>query len=220
MRSQRIRRCRRRSADAAARQQRASLSLVHAGPYVTAANAAWRLTGEPIYYAGRLYYPTGPTEYFDGEVMARTGMYEGVPVYQNRTLEPYSMVFVPIGGNLMRPYELKREGRLVGTIGSRTPSFPIQRDAELATTLPGYDIGLADLDRLRRSSTSQRAQWDWASPSRKSKPRRWRRCRRVRRRSRRPPSSAPYRRATRRMPAPIYCSKTRASSRREGRSRQ
>src|SRR5262245_66383159 len=79
-------------------------------PVVTAANTTWRTSGEPILYAGRLYYPTGPTEYFDGQVMSRTGIYKGVPLFENRTLEPYSIVFVPVGRNLMRPYERNRRG--------------------------------------------------------------------------------------------------------------
>jgi hypothetical protein len=132
-------------------------------PQVTAAHEAWRTGGEPIFYAGRLYYPTGPTEYFDGQVMARTGNYKGVPLYENRTLEPYSVVFVPIGGNLMRPYERKREGELVGTVGSRTPSFPIQRDVEISS-LMGYEEPLVDVGEVS-DRISRRAQWDWPEPT-------------------------------------------------------
>ena len=32
----------------------------------------------------------------------------------------------------MRPYERRREGELAGTVGSRPPSFPIQRDGDLS----------------------------------------------------------------------------------------
>jgi hypothetical protein len=132
-------------------------------PRVTAAYEPWRVGGEPIFYAGHLYYPTGPTEFFDGQVMARTGHYQGVPLYENSTLEPYSLVFVPIGGNLMRPYERKRDGDLVGTVGSRPPSFPIQRDAELASLIGYYDDVVSDVDRYG-DDLSQRAQWDWPEP--------------------------------------------------------
>jgi hypothetical protein len=45
---------------------------------------------------------------------------------------PFSVVYVPIGGNVVRPYERRREGELAGTTGSRAPSFPIQRDGELS----------------------------------------------------------------------------------------
>lgn len=99
-------------------------------PQVTAATADWQLKGEPIYYAGSFYYPTGPNAFFDPRVMARVGSYKGVPLYADSTLEPYGIVYVPVRGNVMRPYERRREGALAGTIGNRLPSFPIQRDGE------------------------------------------------------------------------------------------
>jgi hypothetical protein len=101
-------------------------------PQVTAANAAWRMRGDPVFHAGAFYYPAGPTIFFDGNVMVRTDTYEGVPVYEDATLTPFSIVYIPIGGNVVRPYERRREGELVGTTGSRMPSFPIQRDGELS----------------------------------------------------------------------------------------
>jgi hypothetical protein len=101
-------------------------------PAVTAASADWQISGQPIFDAGNFYYPAGPTVFFDGNVMSRIGVYLGVPLYADVTLEPYSVVYVPIGRNLMRPYERRREGELAGTVGSRTPSFPIQRDIELS----------------------------------------------------------------------------------------
>lgn len=99
-------------------------------PTVTAASAAWQASGEPIFHAGNFYYPAGSTVFFDGKVMVRTGSYEGVPLYADVTLEPFSIVYVPVAGSLMRPYERRRDGELAGTVGSRTPSFPIGRDAE------------------------------------------------------------------------------------------
>ncbi len=88
--------------------------------------------GAPIVYAGDLYYPTGPTVFFDPRVMVPTGSYEGVPLYADTTLEPYSVVYAPIGGKLMRPYEKRRAGAVEGTIGSRTPSFPVERDVDVS----------------------------------------------------------------------------------------
>jgi hypothetical protein len=64
--------------------------------------------------------------------MKRSGEHQGVPLYVDATLEPYSVVYVPIGRSLMRPYERRRAGELAGTIGSRTPSFPIVRDVEVS----------------------------------------------------------------------------------------
>jgi hypothetical protein len=101
-------------------------------PSVTAAGTAWQMNGAPIFYAGSYYYPAGATVFFDGKVMARTGVFEGVPLYSDVTLEPFSIVYVPVGGAVMRPYERRREGELTGTVGSRTPSFPIDRDVELS----------------------------------------------------------------------------------------
>ena len=121
-------------------------------PAVTAAGALWQINGEPIFYEGAFYYPAGPTVFFDGNAMARTGVYRGVPLYQDRTLVPYSIVFVPIGGTVMRPYERRREGELAGTTGSRTPSFPVQ-----PSTAPVAGLGvvgfqsppIGDLEPLR-----------------------------------------------------------------------
>jgi hypothetical protein len=100
-------------------------------PQVTAVGTNWLASSSPIFYAGNYYYPTGPAIFFDGNVMSRTGNYMGVPLYEDSTLEPYSIVYVPIGNNLMRPYERRREGELAGTVGSRMPSFPIERDSEV-----------------------------------------------------------------------------------------
>jgi hypothetical protein len=101
-------------------------------PQTTAAATQWLASGQPILFAGSVYYRTGPTVFFDGNVMARVGTYEGVPLYADTTIEAYSVVYVPVGGNLLRPYERRREGPLAGTVGSRMPSFPVQRDAEAA----------------------------------------------------------------------------------------
>jgi hypothetical protein len=93
-------------------------------PIVTAENDSWYRRGEPVVFAGEFYYPTGPTVFFNGNVMFREGDYNGVPLYADATIEPYSVLFVPVGRNLMRPYERRRSGDLAGTTGSRAPSFP------------------------------------------------------------------------------------------------
>lgn len=92
-------------------------------PQVTAASADWQLGGEPIFYAGEVYVPSGPTVFFDGNVMVRTGDYEGVPLYANATLEQYSVVFVPVGRNEMRPYE-RRRGALTEAKSPVPPVIP------------------------------------------------------------------------------------------------
>jgi hypothetical protein len=94
-------------------------------PLVTAVNESWYRLREPIQFAGELYYPAGATVFFNGNVMVRTGHYNGVPLYADTTVEPYSIVLVPTGRGLMQPYERPRRGDVAGTTGSRSPSFPV-----------------------------------------------------------------------------------------------
>jgi hypothetical protein len=100
-------------------------------PIVTAENDAWYRLREPVILGGEAYYPAGATVFFNGNVMVRTGHYNGVPLYADATLEPYSVIFVPISGGLMQPYERVRQGDLAGTTGSRTPSFPVRTEPRL-----------------------------------------------------------------------------------------
>jgi hypothetical protein len=58
--------------------------------------------------------------------MVRSGQYNGVPLYTDTTLEPFSIVYVPLSRGLMQPYERPRRGALAGTTGSRAPSFPVE----------------------------------------------------------------------------------------------
>ncbi len=133
-----------------------------APPRVHAARAHWQIAREPLFYAGRFYQATGPTEFFDRHVMVRTGTYNGVPLYENSTLEPYSVVYVPIGGNLVRPYERRRDRDLAGTVGSRTPSFPVSRDVEGRPLDWIDDLSAPD---TWPSSGPGRARWDWPTPT-------------------------------------------------------
>src|SRR5215207_4859897 len=87
-------------------------------PTVTADNEQWYLHGEPISYAGNLYYPSGAQVYFNSNEMVRSGFYMGVPLYTRTTLEPFSVVFVPLAGGRLQPYERPRTGELTGTAGS------------------------------------------------------------------------------------------------------
>ncbi|HEY7499974.1 MAG TPA: hypothetical protein VH740_15750 [Vicinamibacterales bacterium] len=101
-------------------------------PTVTAEERDWYLAREPIVFAGSLYYPGGPQIYFNRNEMIRSGYYDWVPLYTRTTLEPYSILFVPVAGGLMQPYERRRSGELAGTAGSTAPSFPISRPGYLA----------------------------------------------------------------------------------------
>ena len=57
--------------------------------------------------------------------MVRTAHFNGVPLYADTTVEPYSQILVPVSRGVMQPYERLRRGDLAGTPGSRTPSFPV-----------------------------------------------------------------------------------------------
>jgi hypothetical protein len=94
-------------------------------PLVTASNESWYQLREPIQFAGELYYPAGATMFFNGNTMVRVGHYNGVPIYADATVEPFSVVLVPITRGLMQPYQRPRRGELAGTTGSSAPSFPV-----------------------------------------------------------------------------------------------
>ena len=94
-------------------------------PIVTAENDAWYQQGEPVQFGGDLYYRAGAAVFFNRNTMVRTGHYNGVPLYADATLEPFSIVYVPVSRGMMQPYERPRRGQLAGTTGSRTPSFPV-----------------------------------------------------------------------------------------------
>src|SRR4029453_5448968 len=105
----------------------------HPPPTVTADKLAWFEQREPIYFAGNVYYPAGPQIHFMGNEMVRSGYYRGVFLYTRPTLEPYSIVYVPLTGGLMQPYERRRSGGLAGTVGTTTPSFPVDRVPDYTT---------------------------------------------------------------------------------------
>jgi hypothetical protein len=94
-------------------------------PDVSAAAAGWQINGDPIVVGGLTYYPTRGFRLFDGQVMAQTGMFEGVPVYSDTTIEPYSELYVPLSNGRMRVYERRRDHELAGTTGSHAPTFPV-----------------------------------------------------------------------------------------------
>jgi hypothetical protein len=56
--------------------------------------------------------------------MAQVGVYEGVPIYADTTLEPWSIIYFSVGRERMRAYERARDRELAGTTGSRAPWYP------------------------------------------------------------------------------------------------
>jgi hypothetical protein len=100
-------------------------------PSATAEAAEWYRAGEPVMFAGNFYYRAGAQLHFNGNEMVRTGTYDGVPLYSRTTIEPYSLLYVPLAGGMMQPYERRRDGQLAGTVGSYTPSFPVATSRDL-----------------------------------------------------------------------------------------
>jgi hypothetical protein len=105
-------------------------------PDVSAAAADWQINSDPIVVSGLVYYPTRAFRFFDGQVMVQVGLFNRVPVYADATVEPYSLLYVPIGGARMREYERRRDGELASTTGSRVPSFPVALATERAAAEP------------------------------------------------------------------------------------
>jgi hypothetical protein len=103
-----------------------------APPLVTAENTVWFQATDPIDWNGDVYYPVGAVQAFNAYQMVRSGSYRGIPLYIDATLEPYSIVYVPLSGGRMQPYERRRTGILAGTTGSRAPSLPTDVSTEAA----------------------------------------------------------------------------------------
>jgi hypothetical protein len=93
-------------------------------PTASAASRDWFRDRSPIFFAGELYYPAGARTHFNGDVMVRTGRYDGIPLYADTSIEPFSQILVPAGGGLLQPYERRRAGTLAGTSGSRVSELP------------------------------------------------------------------------------------------------
>jgi hypothetical protein len=106
-------------------------------PVVNAAGEAWYQLREPLEIGGDLYYRAGATVFFNGNVMVRTGHYNGVPLYVDATVDSNSIVLLPIGRGQMQPYERPRRGGLSGSAGNRLSAFPIRLLGESTVTLTG-----------------------------------------------------------------------------------
>jgi len=111
-------------------------------PQVTATAAQWQVNNDAIVFQGIVYYPTGFMRPFDGNVMGQLGYFDNVPVYADKTLEPYSVIFVPVARG-MRMYERERVGALAGTTGSQTPTFPVQPTPTIPPETPVGTTGIA-----------------------------------------------------------------------------
>src|SRR5215467_11673082 len=83
--------------------------------------------GKPLVYQGGLYFPSGPTVFFDGAMMVRVGTFRGVPIYLDPSRDPINVVLVPVGGKLMRPYERTQSDIQADLVYPDPPEFPDQR---------------------------------------------------------------------------------------------
>jgi hypothetical protein len=99
-------------------------------PTVTAENESWYLSSEPVTFGGSVYYPAGAITHFQRNEMVRTGAVGSVPIYVRTTQEAGSVIYVPLAGGVMKPYERRRAGELAGTVGSSAPSFPVVLPSE------------------------------------------------------------------------------------------
>ena len=93
-------------------------------PLVTAANESWYLLGEPVQFAGDVYALSGPPVFFNGNTMVRSGHYNGVPLYTDATIEPFSMVLVPVSRGLMQPYRRLQTRTPVVIMAAVSPTAP------------------------------------------------------------------------------------------------
>lgn len=114
-------------------------------PTITAENESWYLSGEPVTFGGSVYYPAGPITHFQRNEMVRTGAVGPVPIYVRTTQEAGSVIYVPLAGGVMKPYERRRSGELAGTVGSSAPSFRVVLPSEEA---PQQYIGAPVLESV------------------------------------------------------------------------
>jgi hypothetical protein len=124
------------------------MQLPRPAPEVTAASADWQLRGDPVFFAGDAYYPTGPNVFFNGFAMVLSGAYRGIPLYTDTSLEPYRIVYVPIGRNAMRPYERRGTGESAVAGTTRASSPPTDLDAPELRPEPAAGIATSTVDRV------------------------------------------------------------------------
>lgn len=118
-------------------------------PLVTAENTSWFSRGEPVRWNGDLYYPTRPVQQFNQYQMVRTGSFNGIPLYMDPMVEPGRLVFVPLPGGLVQPYERTRPGETLVVSDSipQAPSAPSRASAYDLLAVPA-PVSVAPLRAL------------------------------------------------------------------------
>jgi hypothetical protein len=111
-------------------------------PAVNAAAADWQVNSDNIVVSGLLYAPTREIRLFDAQVMTQIGMYEGVPMYADVTKEPWSIVYVPVGGARMRTYLKKATIDTSGPVAVGTGGYVPPPDVAGETVaVPASTVG-------------------------------------------------------------------------------
>src|SRR5580704_4684009 len=77
---------------------------VGSSPEVSAATADWQVNSQLIPIDGLVYAPTRESRMFDPQVMVQIAVYQGVPIFADATMQPWSVVYVPLGSGRMRTY--------------------------------------------------------------------------------------------------------------------
>jgi len=126
----------------------AALQFRAPNPDAVAAEADWQINNEPIVAQGLTYYPTHESRMFDGQVMSQIDVYEGVPIYADVSIAPFTLAYVPLTPTRMRTYERAPDGerrfisgrgradiRAVATAGTETGP-PVIIEAPSAPTTP------------------------------------------------------------------------------------
>src|SRR6188768_4535302 len=108
-------------------------------PTVTAEQTSWYLSGEPITVNGDLFYPSGAVQFFNRQQMVRRGSFNGIPLYIDTALQPDSIVFVPLSGERMQPYQRPQPGVLIKTTANSAASLPAV--AEASSSLVPQPVG-------------------------------------------------------------------------------
>src|SRR5262245_38495903 len=127
-------------------------NLSNGQPTVTAQSAVWQVNDEPIILNGLVYTPTRETTFFDPNIMTQTGVYRGVPTYSDVTLEPHSVIFVPVGRFMMRRYERSGEASAWTPVGDVNPGAAVPEAAEatpVRTSMRPARTGVQSIPRPR-----------------------------------------------------------------------
>lgn len=122
-------------------------------PTVTAEKTSWYLSSEPITINGEPYYPAGAVQFFNRFQMVRSGSFNGIPLYIDPGFQPDSMVYVPLSGERMQPYQRRQPGVLVGTTGSPVALLPTVAEVSAGAPQPVGTSGRVTAAPALRVST-------------------------------------------------------------------